>query len=59
MFTPLPSKSGPCDSFARGRGTKFCVVCGHTAGTHSRPVSPFEVVAELTFDPETNNLEAI
>ncbi len=58
MFTPLPSKSGPCDSFARGRGTKFCVVCGHTHGKHFVR-SPFEVVAELVYDPETDELRSV
>lgn len=58
--SPLPSRTGPCATFRIARGSKFCTVCGHTAGAHKygpAPLpTPFEVVAELVYDSTTDEI---
>lgn len=32
--TGAPSRLGPCGSLSIQSGSKFCSICGHTAGSH-------------------------
>ena len=42
----MPSKLGPCRKFDLGRGTKFCMTCGHTNGKHTGEVTQARLDAE-------------
>lgn len=71
MYTPLPSRLGPCADFRLARRSKFCAVCGHTVGGYERPsveiprrerlaARPlFEAVGGLVYDSATQTLRRI